>query len=269
MTTAEKYIENYYPLALSASKKYGIDPVVILAQGAHESAWGTSRIATQAKNFFGITTGGKPNEYWKGDAYNATTGLKFRVYANPVDSFMDFARLIKTGYSKAAAVSTNYEKYAEAISQSRYITELNGDNREVYKNSIIKFSSYISEYLKKKSIYSNGGGNGSGNPFGGDASLNRFIEAIKTGEKMRISFNTEIISENLAIEPEPGLFLIRLRNVGSDICTVASNIPLAPGDADIILGSDSPYTQLADKVTIRFEGLSSIKKVLVIKSIAS
>lgn len=154
MTKQELYFEKYYPAAKKAGDKYRIDPLIILAQGAHESASGTSNIALKANNFFGITATGAKNNYWKGQSYQAQNKykLKFRVYDTPEDSFMDFARLITNRYKSAHAVADDYKTYASRISTSAYISETNGDNRERYKNSIIKGYEQLLGILKKKSL---------------------------------------------------------------------------------------------------------------------
>lgn len=152
MTKQELYFEKYYQVAKKAGDKYKIDPLIILSQGAHESAYGTSNIAAKANNFFGITASGAKNIYWKGKSYQAQNQykLKFRVYDTPQDSFMDFARLIFNRYKSAHAVANDYKSYASRISTSAYISEKNGDNRERYKNSIIKGYEQLLAILKKK-----------------------------------------------------------------------------------------------------------------------
>lgn len=154
MTKQEMYFDKYYQAAKKAGDKYKIDPLIILAQGAHESAFGTSNIAAKANNFFGITASGSKNIYWKGQSYQAQNQykLKFRVYETPQDSFMDFARLIANRYKSAHAVANDYKEYASRISKSAYISEVNGDNRERYKSSIIKGYEQLLVILKKKSL---------------------------------------------------------------------------------------------------------------------
>lgn len=63
----------------------GISAAFILAQAGLESAWGTSDIAVNANNFFGIkasTTGGDP---WTGATYSG-----YRKYPNVAASFDDY-----------------------------------------------------------------------------------------------------------------------------------------------------------------------------------
>jgi flagellar protein FlgJ len=151
----EEFVKQYFPLAETAGKKYNLNPTVILAQAAHESAWGSSYAARFRKNFFGIIAAGSPNEYWDGAKSPSQTNphLVFRIYKTEQDSFMDFARLISKNYKTAAAVSSDSTKYAKAIAYSPYISEQNGDNRPAYQKAVMTNSSFIDsqlEFLKKK-----------------------------------------------------------------------------------------------------------------------
>ena len=154
MTKEESYVTRFYPAAKAAGQMFRMDPLVILAQGAFESAWGGSTLATKYYNFFGITAAGSPNAFWDGRFYQAQNKyrLKFRVYKTPQDSFMDFARLIAGRYIDAHAVNSDYRAYAQKIAYSPYISEGNGDNREHYRNGIIKLYETILEVAKKKGL---------------------------------------------------------------------------------------------------------------------
>ncbi len=148
----EQYVDTYYPLAKAAGDAFGLNPEVILAQAAIESAWGSSYGARVRRNFFGITAAGSPNPYWDG-SYSISKNqyqLKFRVYKTAQDSFFDFARLITTKYKEATSVSSDTTKYAQAIAYSPYIHEGNGDNREGYRKGILYAARSIDELIKKK-----------------------------------------------------------------------------------------------------------------------
>jgi flagellar protein FlgJ len=144
------YINRYYDYAVSAGTEFDFDPIIMLAQGAMESGWGTSRMSNQANNFFGITAFGKTNDYWKGEIYQQTTNLKlkFRVYNTPDLSFKDFGRLIKAKYKTAYSNRNDYKAYAKSIANSSYIDPNGGDNREVYEKVIISNYEKIYEALK-------------------------------------------------------------------------------------------------------------------------
>ena len=144
------FIARYYGIAEKVGRAFGINPIVILAQGAIESGWGTSNLATNYNNFFGITAYGATNNYWKGGKYVSTTSnLPFRTYTSVANSFSDFARLLVAKYSTAARASRNVAEYASLISSSPYINEQNGDNRAKYKQLIIQNALLITEIRKK------------------------------------------------------------------------------------------------------------------------
>jgi flagellar protein FlgJ len=142
-TDKKNYVSTLYPIAEIAGKKFNINPVVILAQGAMESGWGTSYMAKNINNFFGITASGKPNDYWKGENYiSKSSGLKFRKYPTIQDCFYDFARLISSNYKSAAAASFSIADYAREISNSPY-AEQDPKNRAIYRKAVISNAAYI------------------------------------------------------------------------------------------------------------------------------
>ena len=138
----QEYIKQYLFPAQKAGECFGINPIVILAQSAIETGWGESTLAKEHNNFFGITAYGHPNPFWKGDRtdLSAVTGrptLWFRRYASPEDSFLDFARLIHSAYPVAATLTFHPAAYAKEIAYSKYISEVNGDNRAAYQRMLV------------------------------------------------------------------------------------------------------------------------------------
>lgn len=146
--TKQDFATKFYPLAKIAGDRFGLNPVVILAQAAHESGWGSSYGATNRKNFFGIIAAGSPNEFWDGaKSKSSVSGLWFRVYKTEQDSFNDFARLISSKYKEAAKLSFDPPAYAKAIAYSPYIDEKNGDNRPLYEKAVRDNSEFFSKFL--------------------------------------------------------------------------------------------------------------------------
>lgn len=144
------FAKKFYPLAKIAGEKYNLNPIVILAQAAHESGWGDSYGARVRKNLFGIIASGAPNQYWKGEKNQSTaSGLWFRVYPTLQDSVNDFARLItsKDSYNNAEKVSYDTVAYAKAIAYSPYISETNGDNRPLYEKAVRDNADFFSKIL--------------------------------------------------------------------------------------------------------------------------
>ena len=87
---------------------------MILAQGALESGWGTSFLAREHRNYFGIMGYGASNGYWHGERarIEGANGVHyFRRYGGVEVSFLDFARLIRSGYHRA----WNREQYRRSL----------------------------------------------------------------------------------------------------------------------------------------------------------
>ncbi|MCD7937812.1 MAG: glucosaminidase domain-containing protein [Tannerellaceae bacterium] len=138
-TNQQQFITTYLPLARQVEARFGLNPVVILAQAALESGWGQSKLATEYHNFFGICGYGRPNEFWSGMSVElGKDSPAFRRYREPLQSFMDYGRLITTAYKTAAGMSYHPEAFAKEIAYSKYISEVNGDNREAYRSTLAR-----------------------------------------------------------------------------------------------------------------------------------
>lgn len=70
MTTAQKqFFDKILPTVQQVSQKKGIVTSVMLAQSILESSWGTSELAKNAYNIFGI----KANSSWNENTYTVKT----------------------------------------------------------------------------------------------------------------------------------------------------------------------------------------------------
>ncbi len=99
-----------------------------------------------SNNYFGLTAYGCSNQYWHGGKTTVNTdsySLDFRRYDTRENSFLDFARLIRNNYRTAWQASNNPEAYAREIAYSPYISELNGDDRETYRQSLIQMEKTV------------------------------------------------------------------------------------------------------------------------------
>lgn len=140
------FVKDSLQAAVSAGAAFHMNPSVILAQAAFESGWGMSHLATGSNNFFGLTAYGCSNAYWHGGKTSVATAhysLNFRRYDTRQNSFFDFARLIRSSYRTAWQVSNTPEAYAREIAYSPYISELNGDDREAYRRSLIQIEKTV------------------------------------------------------------------------------------------------------------------------------
>lgn len=117
------FVQNYLPYAQQASAATGIDPGLILAQAAHETAWGRK---APGNNFFGIKGGGQTfatHEYVGGQKVSMKAG--FRRYDSPADSFADWARLMQTPRYAGVLAATTPEDQARALKAAGYATDPN------------------------------------------------------------------------------------------------------------------------------------------------
>lgn len=146
------FFKRCYPFAEKAGKRFGMNPLIILAQAALESSWGLSYSARMRKNYFGILATNSTNEFWDGafDYGKNELKLKFRVYKTEQDSFMDFARLIQKRYPTAYAAK-DHKQYAQAIASSNYISTANGDNPSSYRAAIIQNFERLESIAKNSS----------------------------------------------------------------------------------------------------------------------
>ena len=138
----QAYISTHLADAQSAGDRFHLNPIILLAQAALESGWGTSRLAPGGQQPF--------RHHWlRGEQRLLARGphvtarykrgeLLFRRYDSARNSYLDFARLLVCSYPQAAAMSRFPADYAKAIAYSPYISELNGDNRERYRETLVQ-----------------------------------------------------------------------------------------------------------------------------------
>lgn len=118
----------------------------------HRNRLGESTLCKEHNNFFGITAYGRPNPFWEGDRtdLSVVTGrptLWFRRYATAEDSYLDFARLIRSAYPVAATLTYQPAAYAKEIAYSKYISEVNGDNRAAYQRMLVSICRAIEKEI--------------------------------------------------------------------------------------------------------------------------
>lgn len=148
--TKQDFVNKFYPAAKAAGAEFNINPVVVLAQAAIESGWGESKLSSY-NNFFGITAYGRINNYWHGGKIQlAENGLPFRRYDTMENSFMDYCRLIRGSYRTSADLSFHPAAFAKSIAYSKYISEVNGDNRASYQILMEKLSASIATLVPKQ-----------------------------------------------------------------------------------------------------------------------
>ena len=118
------YIETYKEIAIQKMVEYKIPASITLAQGIFESACGTSRLATEANNHFGI----KCHKEWQGDIINHDDDELqecFRKYTEVAESFNDHSQFLITRprYSKLFTLNImDYESWARELKAAGYAT---------------------------------------------------------------------------------------------------------------------------------------------------
>lgn len=130
----KKYIDDYKELAINNMYEYKIPASITLAQGIFESACGTSRLATDGNNHFGI----KCHKEWNGDTVlldDDELQECFRKYSKVEESYTDHSLFLTTRprYNSLFSLDImDYSGWAKGLKSAGYAT-----NPE-YANRLIK-----------------------------------------------------------------------------------------------------------------------------------
>lgn len=118
------YIKQYKDIAIAEMKRSGIPASITLAQGIHESSFGTSYLAKNTNNHFGI----KCKENWNGKTFKYTDDAPnecFRVYDNVEDSYKDHSDFLRNRPYYASLFKldiTDYKNWAYGLKKAGYAT---------------------------------------------------------------------------------------------------------------------------------------------------
>lgn len=121
----EAYIEKHKTLAVKQQKEYKIPASITLAQGLLESAAGSSRLARQGNNHFGI----KCKEEWRGGRMYHDDDAKdecFRTYKSVEESYIDHSLFLakRKYYVSLFDLDINdYKGWAHGLQQCGYATD--------------------------------------------------------------------------------------------------------------------------------------------------
>ena len=104
----QAFINEIAPGAMAAQQRFGVPASVTIAQAIDESGWGSSQLAAQDHNLFGIKGTGPagsvtlPTQEYENGQW-VTIDAQFRVYHNVSESISDHAELLATsGYYQQA-----------------------------------------------------------------------------------------------------------------------------------------------------------------------
>lgn len=134
------FIDDLAPYAIKHGRAHGVLPSLITAQGILESASGTSELAKNANNLFGIKSGSR----WSGDIYTKQTSenkadgtiyymdADFCKYPTLEGCVIDLVNKYANGtgwesHNRYAAVlnQTDYKKATAAVKDAGYATDVN------------------------------------------------------------------------------------------------------------------------------------------------
>lgn len=122
-TAYQTYIDQYKDLAIEQMLKYKIPASITLAQGLFESAAGSSDLARNGNNHFGIKCHG-----WTGRTVHHDDDARnecFRAYDNVLQSYEDHSRFLanQSRYSKLFRLgTTDYKGWAYGLKSCGYAT---------------------------------------------------------------------------------------------------------------------------------------------------
>ncbi|PMD69498.1 glycoside hydrolase family 73 protein [Companilactobacillus nuruki] len=129
-----QFVKKIAPYAVELGKEYGVLPSITIAQAILESDWGTSSLASQYNNYFGIKGDDPSNtkvlqtkEYTNGQWI--TINGRFRVYSDFRESMKDHTKLLVNGTTwnpqqyKQVLQSKDYIEAAVALQSDGYATD--------------------------------------------------------------------------------------------------------------------------------------------------
>ncbi len=131
------FIREYAPLAIEDMHKSGVPASIKIAQALVESRAGTSKLAVNNNNLFGIKCFSKNCK--KGHCTNATDDHHkdfFRKYTSAKGSWTHHSQILTAGrYKKLKSYGRDYKKWAVGLRKAGYATDKNYDKKLI---SVIK-----------------------------------------------------------------------------------------------------------------------------------
>jgi flagellum-specific peptidoglycan hydrolase FlgJ len=132
-TPQEQFIASIAEAAVDSADRTGVPASVTIAQAILESYWGSSRLAHEANNYFGIkaqTRGGSAGSIWF-DVWEVIGGRNvmqsqaFRAYNTISESFVDHGLFFveNARYASAMAVRDDPRQFARQINRDGYATD--------------------------------------------------------------------------------------------------------------------------------------------------
>jgi LysM repeat protein len=107
----KNYIEHYKDWAMEEQRRSGVPAAITLAQGIHETSAGTSELALNANNHFGI----KCKKEWNGETYAYTDDAPdecFRKYPSAFQSYKDHSDYLAGSQRYSALFKLSAKDYS-------------------------------------------------------------------------------------------------------------------------------------------------------------
>ena len=123
-TAREDYVRRYYQIAIKEMQSYGIPASITMAQGILESGSGTTFLALEANNHFGIKC-----HDWTGPSVRRDDDAKnecFRQYEHALQSFEDHSKFLSSRSRYAFLFDydiTDYKAWAKGLKKAGYATD--------------------------------------------------------------------------------------------------------------------------------------------------
>jgi flagellum-specific peptidoglycan hydrolase FlgJ len=132
-TPQEQFISSIAEAAVESADQTGVPASVTIAQAILESYWGSSRLAIEANNYFGIkaqtrngSAGAIRFDVWEViGGRNVMQSQAFRAYTTIAESFVDHGLFfVENGrYSAAMAARNDARQFAREVNRAGYATD--------------------------------------------------------------------------------------------------------------------------------------------------
>jgi flagellum-specific peptidoglycan hydrolase FlgJ len=133
-TPQETFIDSIAQDAVISRRQTGVPASVTIAQAILESSWGKSRLAQEAKNYFGIKALGNKQgpagvvfmQTWEvEDGEDLVKEEPFRAYSSAAESFTDHGKFFVDNkrYAEAMAAKGDPRQFAREINEAGYATD--------------------------------------------------------------------------------------------------------------------------------------------------
>lgn len=191
--TRKEFIHKYKHIAVREMERTGIPASITLAQGILESGCGTSELAVNANNHFGI----KCHQDWVGATYRMDDDEKdecFRKYKSPEQSWVDHSEFLVNRPRYAGLFSiptTDYKAWAKGLKAAGYATN------PQYANKLIQIIEEEKLYKYDRLII----------PSGRSITVEQFAESVSPQERPgNVSYRNREEMRNgiLCIEAQAG-----------------------------------------------------------------